>query len=197
MTFATGSLRFPAWIWSHRRTVATVSTIIGFLVGLAFHISDAYSKTDASLSSVASDPNDPFLIPFSAASSSHLWNVSWTCTIDFLQNNKYILVRDGITGSDPKSPRKAEIWPNVPLNVDCTGFRLPPPFVAGRILIELSYDASVIFFPIHRAPPPTEFNLYRGQWIKGKSLNAPPKATMPRLQWDDKTQTVIVVPERQ
>jgi hypothetical protein len=176
------------WIWYHP---FQAFLDIGTFLGILFLAYDTYFQTEATISSVASDPKNPFYFPFSVINNSHIFpirDVKWECRIDYVINDKHNSVMDsGVAGSG----LQAEIPPNGILNIDCGGFNIPPPITEARIFIELSYNTSVwgrtsLFgWQFGGKHPPTEFNWYgdaaNPQWIKGKSLRKRPEELPPRL----------------
>jgi hypothetical protein len=195
------------WIWFHRTKIFEGILQIGAVAGIVYLVLDTYFQTEATISSTASDPKDPFYFPFSVANNSHIFSirdVKWRCVFVYMMNDSHVaFMNDGTDGSGFQE----EILPNGILNIDCNGLnpvlRIAPPIMAAKISIDLSYNTSVLrtklfSWQFHRAPPPTEFNWYGGasnpQWIKGKSLRPKPKDLPPNLRYDPKTEQFIVVP---
>jgi hypothetical protein len=189
--------RVLLWIWLHPRKAFQAFLEIGAVSGIAYLVYDTYFQTEATISSVASDPKNPFYLPFSVANNSHIFpirDVKWRCIIDYLVNDKNMAVMESAVAG---SGEQAEILPNGILNIDCSGFYIAPPIMEARIFIELSYKTSVFGWHLPRKPPPTEFNWYgrfaNPQWIKGKSLRGRPPG-VPRLIYDPKTGQILVKP---
>jgi hypothetical protein len=187
--------RFVLWFFLKSKPVLVIVNI-GGLIGLGYLTADTYFQTEATISSVASDPKDPFYFPFSVVNNSHLFsitNVNWTCKIIYLINDEPSAITDSQTGG---SGFQARILPNGVLNIACGGFQVRPPVTEASVCIGLSYNTSVFGLPLPRTPPPTEFSWYgrssSPQWIKGTSLRKRPANLPPRLRYDPKTNQPFV-----
>jgi len=189
------AFRFLLWILLH--PVFQAFLAIGTLASIVYLVYDNYFQTEATISSIASDPKDPFYFPFSVVNNSHIFSirdVKWTCTVDYLLNeDKHVAVMDSQAAG---SGLQAEILPNGVLNIDCSKYHVAPPVTEARIFIELSYNTSVFWWLLPRTPPPTEFSWYgratSPQWIKGKSLRKEPPNLPPRLIYDHKTNQLFI-----
>ena len=194
-------IRFVLWIWYYPfRAIVDLATLFG-TIGLGFLIWDLYYQTEATISSAASDPKDPFYFPFILANNSHFFsirNIKWECTIDYIINDKNNAVMDSrVAGSG----FQAEILPNGVLDVGCDGFAIPPPIMDAKITIKFSYDTRILqtllfSWEPNRVPPPTVFSWYgrssNPQWIKGTNLRNEQANLPPRLRYDPATGQTFV-----
>ena len=187
--------RFLLWILLH--PVFQAFLALGTLVSVVYLVYDNYYQREMTISSPASDPMNPFYFPFSVVNNSHVFtmrDVKWTCTIDYLVNDKYMAVMDSHTGG---SGFQAILRPNDILNIDCSGYQVAPPVMEAKISIALSYKTSVLGLPLpETTPPPTEFSWYgraaNPQWIRGTSLRKEPPNLPPKLIYDPKTNQIFV-----
>jgi hypothetical protein len=167
-------LRFLVLILSFVSCIWKPTLEVGTLVGVVYLVYDTYFQTEATVSSVASDPKNPFLYPFTLANNSHVFslkNVQMTCRlITIVYPNNMVI-------EGPKLIYRAtanEIPPNGVLNLRC-GAVAPgaPPLSAAEIIIEANYDVPIIFgLSKSRAILPTRFTWVASasnpQWVKGE-----------------------------
>ena len=199
--------RCGLWIWHNpfKSILSIFKSIlnVGAFLGAIYLVYDSYFQTEATISSVASDAQDPFYFPFVVANNSHIFsirNVKWECKIDYVINDKYNAIRDSRIGG---SGSQEEVLPNGFVDIDCDGFNIPPPITDAKISIALSYKTTVFRTPFYdlefsRTPAPTIFSWYgrtsNPQWIKGVNKREKPSNLPPRLRFDPGTGRLLTTP---
>jgi hypothetical protein len=163
------------WLWPASGSLYRATIEIGTFLGIAFLVYDAYFQTEATVSSVASDPQDVFYFPFSLTNNSHIFSIrhiKWGCDVEHLRSAQNATMDHvGIMGSGSED----EIPPNGTLNMFCRSVKIEQKIVEARILVLTDYYVSVFGLEFHRTPAPTRFTWLGGasnpQWIKGALPN--------------------------
>ena len=105
------------WTRKQHDGVATWTFRLLTLISFGYLIYDRIFETAATISSVASDPNNPFYFPFSITNNSHIFtlrDIQWTCAVVSAKAN-ITLTNVGIGFTDHAS----EIRPGDVLNISC------------------------------------------------------------------------------
>ena len=165
-----GKFALLAWgaIW---RLIAAVS--------FTYLMFDRIDETYATVASPASDPQHPFLFPFTITNHSlvfDLRNVSWNCHALSLKAGDITVINSGfLTGSAPL------LAAGQSLNIYCDVAAASSHFVSeshGRPIseavleVQLRYNVDVFGLPWPRRPRPTKFTWFARattpQWISGE-----------------------------
>jgi hypothetical protein len=142
---------------------------------------DRFYETGALIQSPASDPNDPFLFPFSITNMSHistLQDIKWRCEFPFRTYDRVNRVNgmDNIyENMSNVSGTTKELPPGGVLNVFCghpLGNTQLFPFQHISVRIYVDYNTNILWlYTLHRNP--TEQFTWAGtadrpQWIRGQ-----------------------------
>jgi hypothetical protein len=153
---------------------------VGAFVGIAYLALDTYFQTEATVSSVASDPKDPLFFPFSITNNSHLFwlnNIKWACVFKEMRtvNGPNITFQGTNAGLAVTFEGDNLIPPGNIINISCKrALGVNSPITRLAMDIELKYSTSVFGFPIPRGPITTHFtwgaDASSPQWIKGEII---------------------------
>jgi hypothetical protein len=152
------------------------------LLSFTYLVLDRIYETGALIQSPASDPNNPFLFPFSITNMSHIFtlrDIKWRCEFPFrtydrvnrMNGNPDIIYEDmsNVSGTTKELP------PGGVLNVSCghpIGNRQLFPFENIKVLIYVDYNTNILWlYTLHRSPS-EQFTwagtAERPQWIRGQ-----------------------------
>ena len=169
----------PSWIWHDKSLIVTWIFRVLTLSSAGYLVVDRIYETDATVTTVASYPKNPFLFPFSINNNSHLFsirNVIWKCVVVTAKdaNNNSFLNDTSIFGT------QSEIAAGGNLNITCNVLggtshiiRTSAPIVQATLRIELSYQSNLFgFYYWNCHPRPTEFtwmsDASNPQWVRGE-----------------------------
>jgi hypothetical protein len=156
------------------------------LISVSYLVYDRIYETGALIQSPASDPNDPFLFPFSITNMSHIFtlrDIKWRCEFPFRTYDRV----NRINGMDNiyedmsnVSGTTKELLPGDVLNVSCghpLGNTQLFPFQNIKVLIYVDYDTNILWLhTLHRSPS-EQFTwagtAERPQWIRGQLPDRP------------------------
>jgi hypothetical protein len=190
--------RLLLWIDRHDRGVTWIFRVLT-LLSVAYLVSDRIYETGAAVSSPASDPKNPFHIPFSITNNSHLfalYNLQWTCHIvDGVFGN--ITVGDTLAG---QSSEESKLSPGGTLNIPCDRafVGLPPP-KRLTMQIDLVYDTNILGYTLTRCPSAFFWwtaEATNPQWIKGDIAGRETFRPLQQPQWYESCKTLFEVPMR-
>jgi hypothetical protein len=165
---------FAKFLWNGFFRLAAVLSV-GYLVY------DRLYETAATLSAPSSsDPNDPFVFPFSITNNSHIFritDVNWTCTVASLHTPTTTLENVGVA----QSGHTSQIERGKTTNFRCAIGLFPAgPKAAGAVkeaelFVTFSYKTDFFgLFEFPSDPQSTRFRWYgeasNPQWIKGDDL---------------------------
>jgi hypothetical protein len=162
--------RVARGLWSGVFRIATLMSVF-------YLVYDRIYETGATISSPATDPRNPFRLPFTITNNSHLFaiqNVVWECIANHIKGDN-IVVADAriVDGSS------IEIEPGKNLNIDCNPFgptsrliQMDANITEASITISLHYDSKIFgVYSLHRSPSES-FTWFleasNSQWVKGK-----------------------------
>jgi hypothetical protein len=175
----TGRPRPPLYVSVLRALLSAVFRI-ATLLSVAYLVYDRIYETSATILSPASDPQHPFLFPFSISNNSHIFpirNVYWDCRYLSLKTDQIISQNNQqIQGT------LSEMLAGQTLNISCNPIGptsvmihspVEPKVNEAVVEIELQYDADILgVYQWHRHPPPTKFTWFpqatNPQWIRGQ-----------------------------
>jgi hypothetical protein len=164
--------RFNSWLHEHFWT--TLFRLIT-LASFAYLISERIYETGATVSSLASDPKNPFAFPFTITNNSHwatIRNLQYVCKILALKGPTF-----DATGNDSLAAPQKELGPGQSLNIYCglTGALkvAPPPITEATLTILLGYQSKLFgLYTINRITAPTRFTWVpyatNPQWVRGE-----------------------------
>jgi hypothetical protein len=168
----------PGWIRQHPSKVARSlwSGVfrVATLISVGYLVYDRLYETGASIETIASDPADPLLFPFSVTNNSHVFwmhQVKVACEYRSLlfEKNSHFVYDSYVSSSVPQ-----EIPIGTALLYSCRG---PTPKLAlksGELGISISYETNImnLYRWVHaNTTYPTKFTWYSAptsaRWIKG------------------------------
>jgi hypothetical protein len=172
--------RSPAWVFRNRGKLLNVFWRTTTLLSVGYLVYDRLYETEATISSPASDPQNPFIFPFTITNNSHLFairNVHWSCKYTSLKsdevNFREVNVIQG-TRSEITAGRTLNIFCD-PVGPDSRIVRTPrvPKVAEAIVLVGLSYDSDLLgLYLWHRTPSPITFSWFakasNPQWIRGE-----------------------------
>jgi hypothetical protein len=142
-------------------------------LSVGYLVYDRIYETGATVSSVASDPTNPFYFPFAIANNSHVFSlrhIEWSChVVKMTAGGNDFTDLTAFLGGDVD-----EIRPGGVLNVSCRrAVALNGLPVTNLVLeIDLQYDADIFGIMVHRSPPAIPFtwaaDATNPQWIRGE-----------------------------
>jgi hypothetical protein len=157
------------------------------LISVSYLVYDRIYETGALIQSPASDPNDPFLFPFSITNMSHIFalrDIEWRCKFPFRTYDRVNLM-DGnpdniFENISNVSGTSKELPPGGVLNVSCghpLGNTQLFPFQDIKVLIYVNYNTNILWLhTLHRSPS-EQFTwagtAERPQWIRGQLPDHP------------------------
>jgi hypothetical protein len=160
------------FLWASFFRLATLASV-------SYLVFDRLYETEATITSPASDPKNPFAFPFAITNSSHLFaihDVRWTCEIESLKVGNVSLQRVGeLHGSG------GTIGPGQSINLQCQGASPISHFVRtekempvkeAEIRIAVEYKSRIFSMGDWVRRPSAKFTWYpmasNPQWIKGE-----------------------------
>jgi len=164
--------------WKSLKTTVNIFFRIATLMSVGYLVFDRLYETSATVSSIVSDPKDPFRLPFTITNSSHIFtirNISWTCRAIRIEGGHKFLGETRLLSGTTN-----ELAPGKGVNFSCN--------VAGRqnsainidnltieravLEIGFTYDADIFGWLWKREPTPTRFtwepSSTSSQWLKGE-----------------------------
>jgi hypothetical protein len=159
------------WTWKKHDGVAAWTFRLLTLISFGYLIYDRIFETSATISSVASDPNNPFYFPFSITNNSHIFtlrDIQWTCAVVSAKTNNITLTNVSFGFTDHAS----EILPGDVLNISCKRAIVGLPPVTQLVMsIDVVYDTKLLgIYSLTRCPK-TLFtwtaDASNPQWIRG------------------------------
>lgn len=175
--------RLARWLWHHPWKVIRFF-LNGFfrvatLLSVAYLVYDRAFESDATISSLASDPSDPFRLPFTVTNNSHLFyirEIAWQCGVVHIETEH----RNTVDSSQAIYGTKEALPPGQTLNIDCNFFgptsriiRAPPEDKVTKASISIQLAYKIDIFGIYQwiRHPRALFTYYPGitysQWIRG------------------------------
>jgi hypothetical protein len=152
------------------------------LISVSYLVYDRIYETGVLIQSPASDPNDPFLFPFSITNMSHIFTlreIKWRCEFPFRTYDRV----NRMNGSPANiyedisnvSGTVKELAPGGVLNFSCghpLGNSQLFPFEDIKVLIYVDYNTNILWLhTLHRSPS-EQFTwagtAERPQWIRGQ-----------------------------
>jgi hypothetical protein len=173
--------------WRRLDLVANWFFRILTLISVSYLVADRlYEISAASVSSPASDPQNPLMSSFMITNNSHLFtlrNVEWACGIDYLQTEKDQTIHDvNLMGGTELSisPGQSIVFNcNKPTKKYAPFFGFTSPITDALLSIKVRYDVDINLiiasFYWKKYPPPAIFrwspHSTYSQWIRGRSAS--------------------------
>jgi hypothetical protein len=169
------------FVWLKKNLINLIFRVFT-LLSFTYLVLDRIYETGALIQSPASDPNDPFLFPFSITNMSHIFtlrDIKWRCEFPFRTYDRV----NPMNGSPANiyedmsnvSGTTKELPPGGVLNVSCghpLGNTQLFPFENIKVLIYVDYNTKILWlYTLHRSPS-EQFTwagtAERPQWIRGQ-----------------------------